>query len=368
MALVHRSLYSRLSPSQETNKTIIRKAHEPTRLQQQCHIPTKRMDDDSSSQNSSSYLSEDLDEPEQQQQQQQQHHNYEMISRLAVFGDSSFSLVASFVLLMVAISLALKPDNSISPVVIPASKQPNIWQPGDLNQMFERIVATSTTDAYKVGILSKPSEGPWVLVLDEFLSQMECQRLIQLGHQKGYKPSGDVVANTNSDDDKDGTKTYYQVQYNTRRTSTNAWCDADGHCDKDPIVQNIQKRIQQLTNIPKTHSEHFQLIRYETNQHYETHSDFIPYSNNPRIATLLLYLNDVMDGGETRFPALNLSVSPKCGRAVLWPNVYDHKPKKKDPRTNHQALPVTKEGSTKYAANVWLHQQEYQQPNYKAEE
>ena len=58
--------------------------------------------------------------------------------------------------------------------------------------------------------------------------------------------------------------------------------------------------------------------------------------------TLFLYLNDVEEGGETRFTRLNLDIKPRRGRAVLWPNVLNEDPNVKDFRTEHEALAVTK--------------------------
>ena len=40
-----------------------------------------------------------------------------------------------------------------------------------------------------------------------------------------------------------------------------------------------------------------------------------------RVGTVLVYLNDVDDGGATRFPALGLEVAPRELRAVAWANV-----------------------------------------------
>ena len=37
-----------------------------------------------------------------------------------------------------------------------------------------------------------------------------------------------------------------------------------------------------------------------------------------------------------------MTVTPKRGRAVLWPSVYDEEPNTKDPRTVHTALKVIK--------------------------
>ena len=66
-----------------------------------------------------------------------------------------------------------------------------------------------------------------------------------------------------------------------------------------------------------------------------------------------MYLNDVADGGETRFTILNISVRPRRGRVVLWPSVLDAQPNERDDRTEHEAVAV-REG-TKFAANYWLH-------------
>jgi hypothetical protein len=77
----------------------------------------------------------------------------------------------------------------------------------------------------------------------------------------------------------------------------------------------------------------------------------------PRILTFFLYLSDVEAGGGTEFPKLGHTITPKVGRAVLWPSVYDSDPMELDPRTNHAALPV--EAGTKFAANGWVHLYDY---------
>jgi prolyl 4-hydroxylase len=50
-----------------------------------------------------------------------------------------------------------------------------------------------------------------------------------------------------------------------------------------------------------------------------------------------------------------MTVTPKRGRAVLWPSVYDEDPNRKDPRTVHTALKVIK--GVKYGgkANILDH-------------
>ena len=80
-----------------------------------------------------------------------------------------------------------------------------------------------------------------------------------------------------------------------------------------------------------------------------------------RIFTFFLYLNDVEAGGGTNFNQLDITVTPKRGRATVWPSVLDQAPDQKDPRTTHQALPVEK--GVKYGANAWFHMRDFKTPN-----
>ena len=57
---------------------------------------------------------------------------------------------------------------------------------------------------------------------------------------------------------------------------------------------------------------------------------------------VFLYLNNVDEGGGTKFRDLDITVQPKTGKAVLWPSVLDEFPDRKDRRTSHEALPVKK--------------------------
>ena len=59
------------------------------------------------------------------------------------------------------------------------------WEPGDLNTMFEKIVADTK---YDVQVLSSPeTDGPWVITIDNFITEAEAKRFIQLGYDSGYE-------------------------------------------------------------------------------------------------------------------------------------------------------------------------------------
>ena len=84
------------------------------------------------------------------------------------------------------------------------------------------------------------------------------------------------------------------------------------------------------------------------------------FGQGVRIFTLFMYLNDVPEGGGTRFtdlPGGPVTFQPQRGKAILWPSVLEHEPHKKDDRTHHEALPVTK--GEKFGANFWIHQYDF---------
>ena len=70
------------------------------------------------------------------------------------------------------------------------------------------------------------------------------------------------------------------------------------------------------------YAEGLQVLKYLPDQEYKAHHDYFTSaskaSKNNRISTLVMYLNDVEEGGETYFPKLGLSVSPTKGMAVYF--------------------------------------------------
>mmetsp|Transcript_34633 Transcript_34633/g.81651 ORF Transcript_34633/g.81651 Transcript_34633/m.81651 type:complete len:549 (-) Transcript_34633:247-1893(-) len=265
------------------------------------------------------------------------------------------------------------------PDAVPALRE------GDLNKMFERIVETAPANRtlterdrealtdlempeYSVTVHSRPSDGPatevkiesdrklppWVITLDNFLTEEECDSMIQLGYNAGYKRSEDVGAKK-----FDG---FFDSKISTGRTSENAWCTTKNKCRDQPVPKRVLDRLSHLMGIKPENSEDFQILKYEVGQFYNTHHDYIPHQKTrqcgPRVLTFFLYLSDVEAGGGTDFPSLGITVMPKKGRAVLWPSVYSAQPMEKDERMRHQALPVVE--GTKFGANAWIHMYDYQ--------
>jgi hypothetical protein len=100
--------------------------------------------------------------------------------------------------------------------------------------------------------------------------------------------------------------------------------------------------------------EALQVARYDEGQYFMEHEDGFPLmtakqNRFQRLATILVYLNDVPEGGETRFPYLDLAIRPKKGTAVVFfPGYRDGRP---DDRTSHEACRAVNE---KWVAQQWV--------------
>ncbi|KAE9466331.1 hypothetical protein C3L33_01742, partial [Rhododendron williamsianum] len=203
---------------------------------------------------------------------------------------------------------------------------------------------------------------PRAFVYHNFLSKDECEYLINLG--KPHMKKSTVV------DSATGKSTDSRV-----RTSSGTFL-ARG---RDKIVQNIEKRIADFAFIPVEHGEGLQILHYEVGQKYEPHFDYFADEFNTknggqRIATVLMYLSDVEEGGETVFPAAQgnyssvpwwnelsecgkggLSLKPKRGDALLfWSMNPDGT---LDTSSLHGGCPVVK--GNKWSSTKWMRVNEY---------
>jgi prolyl 4-hydroxylase len=238
--------------------------------------------------------------------------------------------------------------------------------PGDLDRLYESITTNPAFDKYGPKVLSRPSYapgdtpetsdyqlGPWIVVFENAVTDEEADRFIELGSKLGYKQS---VTHTLGQIEKDGKASSSR---DTRRTSSNAWCFNE--CAEDPTVLRVMDRIATITGIGEMNFEQIQILKYEKDQFYRTHSDYgseqTAHPPGARILTFYVYLSDVEKDGGTHFPELNITVNPKKGRAVLWPSVLNHDPNSQEIRTNHEALAVAQ--GVKYGFNTWIHQREF---------
>jgi prolyl 4-hydroxylase len=131
------------------------------------------------------------------------------------------------------------------------------------------------------------------------------------------------------------------------------------------VAERIDRRLAALAHWSPECTEPFQLQKYGQTQEYRPHYDWLDPDSaghrshlargGQRLATFVLYLCDVEQGGGTVFPSLGLEVFPKKGNALWFLNTdSNHQP---DTQTLHGGAPVVK--GTKIIANKWLRQERY---------
>jgi len=188
------------------------------------------------------------------------------------------------------------------------------------------------TEDRDIQIIAKVEE-PLIVVLGNVLSHEECDELIQLSKDRVQRSK---IGNTRTVDEL--------------RTSSSVFLQEGEH----DVVTRVEKRVSQIMNIPVEHGEGLQILNYKPGQEYKAHFDFFSASSrpvkNPRISTLVMYLNDVEEGGETYFPKLNFSVSPQKGMAVYFEYFYDSQ--ELNDLTLHGGAPVVI--GDKWAATQWM--------------
>ncbi|MCM3639315.1 2OG-Fe(II) oxygenase [Sporosarcina luteola] len=196
--------------------------------------------------------------------------------------------------------------------------------------IFDHVGSKIMTDR-EIDIVTRLNE-PLIVVLGNVLSDEECDELIQLSKDKLNRS-------------KIGTSR----EVNDQRTSSSTFIEES----ENEIVVRIENRVSSIMNIPIEHGEGLQILRYTPGQQYKAHNDFFKTADNNRISTLVMYLNDVEEGGETYFPKLNFSVSPKKGMAVYFEYFYNDQAMNE--LTLHGGAPVIT--GEKWVATQWMRKQ-----------
>jgi prolyl 4-hydroxylase len=101
----------------------------------------------------------------------------------------------------------------------------------------------------------------------------------------------------------------------------------------DLVMQLVNLRIAATINVPVANQEPTNILNYRRGEEYKPHFDFITpvQEKEPifareletigqRIATVLVYLNDDYEGGETEFPLLDWRFKGNVGDALIFWN------------------------------------------------
>jgi hypothetical protein len=141
------------------------------------------------------------------------------------------------------------------------------------------------------------------------------------------------------------------------KEDTYFFCSAEAHLDSS---LNLQKQFNQtlwdicypdyvnkfwsLKDFDPHNSYHFKIQKTEPGQGYHVwHCESDDRKSASRILVWSLYLNDVIEGGETEFIFQQLRIKPKAGTLLIWPAGFTH---------THRGNPPL--SGTKYIVTGWI--------------
>jgi prolyl 4-hydroxylase len=207
---------------------------------------------------------------------------------------------------------------------------------------------TLSVDGHVVRVAGRVAK-PDIAILENVLTAAECDELIALSKPK--------LERSRIVDHKTGAEEVMEL-----RSSYGTYFLRG----ENALVQRIEKRLAQLIGMPTDHGEGLQILNYAVGAEYQPHYDFfLPESSGSaihvqkggqRVITIVMYLNDVEEGGETIFPELEFSVAPRKGSAVYFS--YCNSRGKLDRYTLHGGAPVVR--GEKWIATLWVRQGIYQ--------
>jgi prolyl 4-hydroxylase len=190
----------------------------------------------------------------------------------------------------------------------------------------------------KIKIKKHGNKNYFIYEIDNILSSKECDLLIK---NSKYKILSDSTTFNNE----------HNVVNNDRISKT-TWFKNN----ENEITIKCGKIAKELTNKSYNNLEDLQLVHYQAGGYFKPHYDSTKDTNidtvvTSREYTLLIYLNDVKECGETVFPYLGLEIKPKKGKGILFRTLDDND--RIIPESLHGGKPVIK--GEKWICNNWIH-------------
>jgi prolyl 4-hydroxylase len=209
------------------------------------------------------------------------------------------------------------------------------------------------------------STSPLAVLIPNFMTLNECNALIALSqpHLRPSKVCGAGVCPA----DRNSSSLFFKAPWTTHAPQVAAFETKAAHIASAAAAA--------LGRAPLTPVQAAQVVRYSVGQFYAQHHDNVPESCTKRLqraATLIVYLCDVEEGGETVFPlgraaatvvgaeapwGKGFEVQPRAGHALLfWSALPQAAGGGADPAAEHAAAMV--EAGEKWIATRWFKEEE----------
>ena len=248
--------------------------------------------------------------------------------------DAAKAIVDAFVLALRTGSAL--PTDAVA-VAAPYKYETPILRPGTSIHTADRTIRVAARMAQ-----------PAMAVLNDVFSAQECEELIALARPR-LAPSTTVDPQTGRDrvgNERSSLGMFFRLQENA-------------------FIARLDARVSALMNLPVENGEGLQVLCYPAGAQSMPHFDFLVPSNpanqaslersGQRVSTLVSYLNDVEEGGETVFPEAGWSVSPQRGHAVYFE--YCNSLGQVDHASLHAGGPVLR--GEKWVATKWMRQRRF---------
>jgi len=186
------------------------------------------------------------------------------------------------------------------------------------------------------------SWAPRVFLYHNFLNKEDADHVVELAGNKVQRSQ--VVAHGGG------------ATVSSSRTSSGVFIMGEDR--EDVVIQKLEDKIAKWIQIPKENGEAFYLLRYQPGEEYKPHTDWfrdLAVGTGQRICTVILYLREPEEGGDTTFPSVGLTIAPKAGNALLFWDVTPER--KEDSLSLHAGTPVIK--GTKWVLTKWIREYKY---------
>ncbi len=202
---------------------------------------------------------------------------------------------------------------------------------------------SKTDNKYDLGYANVTDPFDYPYILKEFISEDQCKKIIE--HAKDKLFDSEVIGG----------------KYTEIRNSQQCWIPKN-----DPLVKPLFEKISAKYNIPFENAEDLQVVRYKPNQYYNEHHDSCCDNNKycedfvkrggQRIITVLIYLTNDFDEGNTYFRNLDKKFKPPTGDAIVFFPLAKNS-NKCHPLSLHAGMPVT--SGEKWVANLWYRENKF---------
>jgi prolyl 4-hydroxylase len=209
------------------------------------------------------------------------------------------------------------------------------------NLINKHIEKFQTEDLKEEDMKSYPSYS--IEEIPNFLSSEECDKIISISKDKGLE---DSILYSDKKDNLD----------KNIRNSKQAWL----YDEDNELIKSISEKVAKLINMPIENQEALQVVNYGVGGKYDPHYDAcivgtcerMNKNGGARYKTVLVYLNDVEEGGGTYFPYLDKTVKAEKGKVVIFQST-ELISQDVIRESKHGGNPIIK--GEKWIANKWIH-------------